>query len=553
MWRAHPQAHHHNGVKMIHRPNWAGFFLIATFTARKQHQHMTALFFRKFFEVALCLLPALAFAQQKTFATADLMRGRTPEGFYAQLPTVKWLNDDEFVLSRPGKADSVVNLKKGTVLPYEKPATTAPAATGNRIEFRNNDLYYNAGVGSQPVQLTNDKADEKNPGFSPDSNWVAYTKNNNLYAYDLQNKREIQLTNDGSKTTLNGYATWVYWEEIFGRATRYRAYWWSPDSNSIAYMRFDESGIPMFPLYKADGSHGELEETRYPKSGDPNPAVKLGFVSPAGGATTWVDFGEPTSHQLGWPKWTPDGSSLYVQWQNHGQDTLRMYAVSPANGSKKEVYFETQKTWIDLSEADKRLQFVNNGKDMLIERDKSGWPHLYLYGADGTFKNQVTSGLLRVTDVVRLDEKAGILYFMARSLERTAEVHLYSVKLDGKEQRQLTPVGFNHSQATLSPDGKYFFTTYTNVSTPRTMALYDAKGKMLREVGSMAAGTAKDYPLAKTELIRIKSADGKFDLPAVVTWPANMDNSKRYPMLINIYGGPDAGTVMDNWQWSPNR
>ena len=506
-----------------------------------------------FLALALTGANVCAFAQQKAFDPVELQKGVLPEKIIQNLPRfVRWVDDENFIVNKAANPSVPpqfvqVNVKTGIETPAEN---VRPAGTGKAVFMRNGDVQYRD-AGGTVTALTNDKDEEKNPVFSPDSNWVAYTKNNNLYTYDLINKKENQLTTDGTQTILNGFATWVYFEEIFGRPTTYKAFWWAPDSKTIAYMRFDENRIPMFPIYRADGNHGTLEETRYPKAGDPNPDVKLGFVQATGGATTWADFNSAVDHQLGWPKWTPDGSALYVQWQNRGQDSLRMFAVKP-DGSKTEVYFETQKTWTDLSEADNRLTFINGGKDMLIQSDKTGWNHLYLYAATGQFKNAVTSGDYRVQDVKHLDEKEGRVYFTARGRENSARTDLYSIKLNGKDLRRITFGDYNHT-VELSPNAKNILTTYSNATTPVQMATVDNKGKTMHVIVSAKDVDFDRYPIAKTELIRIKSADGKFELPALVTWPANMDPNKRYPMLVSVYGGPDAGTVMDRWTWNATR
>ena len=501
------------------------------------------------------LLFSVQLSAQKTFNTSELAKGQTPAGFYGSMPLIlEWPNEKNLAVRMKVHPDSAIKdylmeVKSGKLSPYQKPPVVIPQEAS--VTIRNKDIYWRKG--NDERRLTNDTTEEKNPTLSPDKTKVAYTKKNNLYCIDLSDGKEIQLTTDGTQTILNGYATWVYWEEIFGRPTRFRAFWWSPDSKTIAYMRFDENNIKMFPLYVADGTHGYIEETRYPKSGDPNPAVKLGFIQYQGGNTTWVDFGEETNHQLGWPKWMPNGDRLYVQWQNRGQDSLRIFAVNPANGGKKEVYFETQKTWTDLSEADSRIEFINGGKDMLIQSDKSGWNHLYLYTADGTLKQQITSGEYRVTSIDHIDEKAAMIYFRARTKQRSAETNLFRVRMNGKDLKQITPDGENVADVNLSPSGTFAAVTHSNLNRPNTVTLFDMNGAAVRTLGGMGDGDVKNYALAKTELIRIKSADGKFDLPAVVTWPKQMIAGKKYPMLISIYGGPDAGTVYDRWQWSPLR
>lgn len=420
------------------------------------------------------------------------------------------------------------------------------------VSVKNKDLFYKNG--SEEKQITFDKAEEMNPTFSPDSVYIAYTKNNDLYTYNLLTQKETRLTNDGSSTTLNGYASWVYWEEIFGRATRFRAFWWNPNSKQLAYMHFDESMVPMFPIYNSDGQHGFIEETRYPKSGDRNPEVKLGFVSPDGGNTVWSDFNDKEDQYFGWPVWRNDGSTLLVQWINRGQDHLKIFDVNPATGAKKIMYEEQQKTWVDLEDkAGGRFTFLQTRPAFILESDKTGWNHLYLHNNDGTQINPITSGNFTVLSTLLIDEKNSMVYFTARGKENTARIDLYSVKLNGTDLKRLSFGEFNHSSVSLSPNGKYFITTYSNTSTPAKMSLLDTKGKLIRQLGDAKGADMDQYALAKTELIRIKSEDGLFELPAVVTWPANMDPNKKYPMLVSIYGGPNAGTVWDGWNWNANR
>ena len=152
------------------------------------------------------------------------------------------------------------------------------------IIIEENDLYFFRSGSKGLVRLTNNDDPEVNARFSPDGQKIAYTRNKDLYVYDLANNREIRLTFDASDRVYNGYASWVYMEEILGRASRYAAFWWSPDGNRIAYLRTDESDVPLFTLNRldeADGIHGLLEQVPYPKAGDPNPKVKMGIAEVA--------------------------------------------------------------------------------------------------------------------------------------------------------------------------------------------------------------------------------------------------------------------------------
>lgn len=519
-------------------------------------------FKRLLFTACITATTLVAGAQKKTFSQEELLAGKLPKDFSYTLPqVVKWVDDEHVELYQKIHPDSAyrtytMDVKTGTLTvkneggaPSRGPGMPSPFAKS--IITKDNDLFVKAG--GVEKRITNDKDEEKNPMFSPDSNYVAFTRNNNLFTVNLATGKENQLTTDGTATTLNGYASWVYFEEIFGRPTRYRAYWWRPDSKQLAYMHFDESMIPMFPIYNSEGAHGFVEETRYPKSGDKNPEVKLGFVSPDGGKTVWADFNEKDDQYFGWPVWKPGTSNLLVYWMNRGQDNMKMYDVDPITGKKKEIYDEKQKTWIDLEDrVSGRVNFITNNTQFIMQSDRTGWNHLYLYGSDGVLKNAITTGNYTVTGIKYIDEKNSQVYFTARSRENTARIDLYVAKFNGSSLKRLTFGEYNHASTSLSPTGKYFITTYSSVTTPTKVTLVDNTGKIIKELGDSKSSVMDQYELAKTELIRIKSADGLFDLPAYVTWPAKMDPNKKYPLLVSIYGGPNAGTVMDRWGWSAN-
>jgi len=504
------------------------------------------------------MLASLAcLSQKKEFTNEELLTNRAV-GITQPLPTVlKWLDDENFVINKrqPGDATGqnfIHNIKTGKeILATPEQSKASVPSTNKTVFLKENDLFYR--LDGQELRLTNDKDEEKNATISPDGNYVAYTKNNNLYSYNLTANKEIKLTTDGSFTTLNGYASWVYYEEIFGRPTKYRAFWWSPTSRTLAYMHFDESMVPMFPIYNSEGQHGFLEQTRYPEAGDKNPEVKVGFVSPDGGVTTWADFNEKDDHYFGWPIWKPDGTTMLVQWINRDQNDLKIYDVNPATGGKKVFYAEHQDSWVDLGDgAGGRITFLYNKTGFILKSDRSGWAQLYLYNMDGTLKNAITTGNFTVSDVKMIDEKNGMIYFTARK-ENSARHDFYSVKMNGKDLKRLTFGDYSHRDINLSPSAKYFISTYSNVATPTQMALLDTKGKLLEKLGNTKGPEMDTYDIAKTEYIHIKSDDGLYELPAIVTWPINMDSTKRYPMLISIYGGPNAGTVYDVWSWTPNR
>ncbi|ADQ17846.1 peptidase S9B dipeptidylpeptidase IV domain protein [Leadbetterella byssophila DSM 17132] len=505
---------------------------------------------------AALLLPISLFAQKQALSDEALISGKLPENFLNPLPRVlKWTGDDKVIVNmKPSPSENqqnlMLNLKTGKREDFSSDLLTKTIQPRLQVTVKNGDLYL-LSEGTEK-RLTNDPEKvEKNPTFSPDSNYIAYTKENDLYAYHLKSGKEVRHTQDGTKTILNGYATWVYWEEIFGRGTAFRAFWWSPDSKTLAFMRFDETKTPMFPIYSSTGQYGFLEETRYPKAGGNNPTAKIGFVQPDTPGITWADFNEQDEQYFGWPKWTLDGSGLMVQWINRGNDHLKIYNVSPKNGQKKLVYEETQKEWISIDEADERLTLLDSGKEMVIISDKTGWKQLYLYSIDGKLINKITDGKYTVTRVFGIDQKEKVVYFHARGIENSARFDLYRVGLDGKNLKRLTFGDYNHRQISASPDLKYFATTYSNTRTPMAVTILDRTGKRVKELGTAKGDELDKYALNLPEIVRVKSNDGKFDLPMSIVYPEKMEAGKKYPLMISIYGGPDAGTVYDQWGWSP--
>ena len=465
---------------------------------------------------------------QKKQVSYEQAFANKPTNITKQVPQItKWIDDDNYVESRresDGKTKMfTVNIKTGEAVPYEEK--------------------------KEPAKLKKDYAalikDAKNVTWSPDEKWVAYTDiNNNLFIRNAGTDKDIQLTIDGNETIKNGYASWVYMEEILGRGTRYRAFWWSPDSKKICYMRFDDREVPTFPIYVVKDQRGYLEHEHYPKPGDKNPEVRFGVVDIASQKTTWADFNEKDDQYFGAPVWTPTGQ-LWAVWMNRGQDNLKIYNIDLNSGAKTELYDEKQTTWIDLDRSN-RVQFLPGNTGFIMRSDKSGWEHYYLFDMKGKLINQVTNGDFTVGPIYKIDEKAKTIYFGARK-ENSSRWDLYSISFDGKKMNRLSFGDYSFTGMSISPNNKYFVTAYSNISTPTTVAVIDMKGKIVREIATVKGEEFANYELPKKELRRVKSADGLFDLPVTITYPIGFDANKKYPVLVSIYGGPNAGRIMDTW------
>ena len=499
----------------------------------------------KFFTIIITAIISLSAQGQNKELTDNQYFKSDFKDVVQHLPVVgNWI-DDSHILITKGAKTIVLNCKTG----IEKEATDLENQTSGSTKplvfLKNGNIYLKKN--NVETQLTNDTIKKINPTLSPDNNYVGFTKNNDLYTINISTKRENRITKDGSADILNGYASWVYTEEILGRASTYRTFWWSPDSKHLAFFRTDDTPVPVYTITDGTGQHGYVEKERYPKVGDPNPQVKIGIVAPDGGKITFANFNDKDDQYFGAPYWTPDGSALWVQWMNRGQNNLKIWSVNPSTGAKKEIYDEKQKTWIQLEDGYERLHFLNDNKSFIVESDQTGWNHLYLYDINGKLLNPITTGKFTVLNVTKIDEKKSLVYFTARSKENTARTDFYSINLNGKNLQRLSFGNFNHTNINLSPEGSYFITTYSNVATPNKMTLVDNKGKIVKEIGDSKASDFDKTILATTELLRVKSDDNLYDLPMKVNWPKNMDKSKKYPVLISIYGGPNAGTCWDTW------
>ena len=390
--------------------------------------------------------------------------------------------------------------------------------------------------------------DAVNLTYSPDSTMLAFTRDNNLWVVDIASKEEKQLTFDGSELILNGYASWVYYEEILGRPSRYRAFWWSPDSKKLGYYRFDNSNVPMFPIYSPFGQDGKISRTRYPKAGEENPKVKIGIidVTAAQPETVWADFDQNEDQYFGTPFWGADSKEFFISREPRIQNTLDLYSVSAADGSKNHIYHEEYKTWLDWIEG---MIFTEKGLYM-VRSFETGWQQIYFLSYDGKTLRRLTDGPNWRVELLKVDEKKGDVYFSARR-ESTVRTGVYKVDKKGVITA-LTDPAFDAQGIVMSPDGKAFVAILSNFNTPYQVWLYNvAKGKSVK-VGDFA-DTFKDGTddLAKPELISITTHDG-LTLPGFIVYPKNFDPSKKYPVHVDIYGGPDTPQVRDSWRSGAN-
>lgn len=478
-----------------------------------------------------------------------------------------WIDEDHYLemKSDPAKPDSRPVMMKTNALDgksevyidnssiqlpegfnIERPLGMTKDYNNYLFNYKNNLYFYSRSENSFK-QLTKDDTVEKVAKLSPDGKKVAYVKNNNLYVFDIDSEKETQLTNDGTNLIYNGWASWVYMEEILGRGTAYSAFWWSPKSDKIAFLHTDDNPVPEFPIFHADGVHGELERQRYPEPGDPNPYVKFGVANLstgqagiADGKITWADFDEKEDQYIAWPTWTKD-DKLTVQWMNRAQDNIILYWIDTNTGKKTEIYNEKQKEWVEWFED---IYFFDNGSGFLLRSNVDGWDHIYYYDLKGKLIKRLTQGDWQVLDISYVDETNKKVYFHS-PMKNNTDKYLCVVGLDGKGLKQLTTIPGTHTAA-VSPKGKYYIDSYSNITTPSKTELYKTEGKLVRTLSDSKSNQYDDYALAKVELFTIPSGDG-YDLPAIWSLPADFDPNKKYAVIFNEYGGPNSASVRNSF------
>ena len=391
-------------------------------------------------------------------------------------------------------------------------------------------------------------AQEVNLTYSPDSSFCAYTRNGDLYVRSASG-HETRITTDGSDVILNGYASWVYYEEIFGRPSRYRAFWWSPDSRKIAFYRFDDSEVPMFPIYSPSGQDGTLRETHYPKAGERNPEVRIGIVD-LGKAKArrgvirakdivWADFDPSLDQYFGTPFWGADSKALYVGREPRIQNTYDLYRVSADDGSVRPIYHETYKTWLDWPED---MLFSPEGLFM-VRAFETGWEQIYFLSFDGSRFERLTSGENWRVRLIRRDPADGSIYFTAQRNSRVRSA-LYLLSPDGTVT-EVTDPAFNVDSVEISED-------CTNISA----RLSSSRTPVFEWHNGVFEVPAAPDSLALPEIISIPAEDGQPMFGSII-YPRDFDPGKVYPVHIEIYGGPNTAYVTDRWRnpqqwWSEN-
>ena len=405
----------------------------------------------------------------------------------------------------------------------------------------NQDLYFYDFSTAAATRLTSAPGQEEEPTFSPDGRRVAFVRANNLYAVDVATHKEVALTSDGSRDILNGKLDWLYQEEIYGRG-RFRGYWWSPDSASLAFLQLDERPVPEYTVVDDSSYRPTVEVTDYPKAGDANPLVKLGIARVAGGAAQWVqiDSYSATDFLIVDVDWVPDSRSVAFQVQDREQTWLDLNLADSQSGATTRVLRETTPAWVN---ANGSATWMKDGSFLWLS-ERSGFKHLYRYGRDGRLIGQVTNGRWDIRTFYGVDQERNIAYFDAGA-RRHVDTDIYGVRLQGRDLTRLS-----RTEGTNRPIFNPSFTRYVGVwndaATPTQVRLHRADGTEIRVIDANPVPALAQFRLAKPEFVEVRARDG-FMMDAMIIKPPDFDQSRRYPVFQLTYSGPGTASVRNQW------
>jgi dipeptidyl-peptidase 4 len=407
---------------------------------------------------------------------------------------------------------------------------------------------------------------------SPDKTKRAFYRDRNLWIADLPGgENERQVTTDGSEADRIKYGTasWVYGEEL----NQNTAMWWSPDSTKLAYYRFDEKQVPDYHLQMDQTKlQSTIDTEAYPKAGAPNPIVELFVYDLATRRTTRVDVrdGKPfdndvVGHYVYAIRWSPAGDELLFNRTNRRQQIMELAAADPATGEARVIVREEWPTgWVENSPT---MRFLADGKRFIWQSARNGWNNFYLYDLKGTLINPITShATFETMNIVKVDETAGVMFYMARDGDNPLKPQLHRVGLDGTNDVRLTDPAFHHTvgvcapaappraaapgapppvdRCGISPDNRYFVDVYQTHDTPPATRLVDAaNGKVVAELAASDITKWETLGLKKAERFTYMAADGTTPLFGMLQFPSDFDPSKTYPALVSVYGGPGSSAV----------
>ncbi|HLW23291.1 MAG TPA: S9 family peptidase [Steroidobacteraceae bacterium] len=385
---------------------------------------------------------------------------------------------------------------------------------------------------------------------SPRGAYLAYVRDQNLYTYDLARRAETALTHDGGGPIKNGMAEFVAQEEM----DRSTGYWWSPDERHIAFARVDETAVPLTRRFEIAADNVRTFEQRYPAAGGPNVTIRLGVADRLSGALTWIDLGPEQDIYLARVTWLPDGKTLAIQRESRDQHRLDLLFADIASGTTRTVLSEHSDTWIELGD---ELTFLRRSHEFIWASMRDGHRHLYLYETSGRLVRQLTAGDWDVDDfhgraIKGIDERHRWVYFTATEKSPT-ERHLYRASLETPDPHEVLRISREdglHAVA-LAPQARFYVDQFNSREQPLQVSLRDLDGRLIEFLlENRLDRTHPDAPYLADNAMptfgTLTASDGQ-TLHYRLFLPPHLEPKRRYPALVEVYGGPGVQRVLNGW------
>ncbi|WP_444924170.1 DPP IV N-terminal domain-containing protein [Microbulbifer sp. DLAB2-AF] len=410
------------------------------------------------------------------------------------------------------------------------------------------DVYYYGLDSKSARRLTETETFETDVRVSPKGRYVSFIRDQDILVVDLKNGKERALTSDGHGPIKNGMAEFVAQEEM-GRMS---GYWWSPDDRHIAFLQVDESPVDKVTRSEIYADRIDLIQQRYPAAGRANVKIQLGILNVETGKSRWVNLGNEQDIYIPRVQWARDNLLTY-QWQSRNQQKLQLRAFDLKTNTGNTLLIESSDTWINLNDD---LHFLENKDQFIWSSERDGFKHLYLYDLSGKLLNQITQGDWVVDEVEAIDENHGLVYFTGRK-DTVIERHLYRAPFngDGKIQRISSKKGMHDIE--FSQDASGYIDKFSSVNTPPQVSLHNASGELTTWLEENVV--INGHPLHPYKADWITPEFGTIESPLGhqlnyrLYKPANFDASKRYPVMVYVYGGPHVQVVTNSWDKAFNQ
>lgn len=379
----------------------------------------------------------------------------------------------------------------------------------------------------------------RNVKLSPDGAKVGYVLNNNLYIATLQKHVVQAVTQDGSANIFNGI--FDYGSTEFSSL---EAWYWSPDSQKIAFWRLDASDVRTYYMLDELGKYNTLRKLKYPNTGERHAVIKIGVFALKNSQTSWMDIGSNPDDYIPLIHWGRSSQKLLLQRLTRDHKTLDLLLADTGSGKSRIIHSETDPAWIDITND---LRMLAHEDRFVWTSEKSGYRQAYIYDYNG-HEIQLTSGDWEISSLTDLDEKSGWLYFTSKK-KFFIEQHIYRVNLKGTDLQSLsTKPGWYDWQ--LSPNGQYAIENFSDAQTPPRLTLKQANGKTIRILEENKIAGLDKYQLPHPEFIKVTTTDG-IVLNASLLKPTNFDPKKKYPVIAYGYGNAGSQVVRNRWGGPP--